>query len=515
MREWWSPGKACTLFVWTAGNGSWSGETNWLDNARPVEGGPIRFAGPGGTSTNNSLASIASLAFTANANGSYTLEGGNLTLGAGGISNDSQHSQTIALNLAFSEDQTFAANSANLVVIGNITGAASLTKTGSQSLVLSGANALSGNTTVFSGELAITGGSLATHELQIGNGGNGTLHLSGGAIEAAGSLIALFENTPGTATVTGGTWNNADYLSVGEFGIGTLNLTGGSVSVGNGTGTLDLARQVGSVGTLNIGNGTTSGTLLAANVAAGNGAATVNFHHDGSVVFFPVLTGNLALNQLGTGTTTLAGNSNHSGATTVSAGILLVDGSLGTPSAVSVAAGATLGGNGTVGGEVALRGTLSPGTGTGSFSVGRIVFDAASILHYETNSSANASAAGDLLVVAGDVEILANAAIQFSDLSQQPAAFAEGTTLSLVNYGGTWNGGTFSLNGTALGQGGQFTMGLSLWTIDYAAETGGANFQPAQIAGKFINITAVPEPSAWALLALATATLAWRRTRKP
>jgi fibronectin-binding autotransporter adhesin len=313
-----------TLFVWSGGNGSWSVQTDWLDNAAPVEGGPIQFAGPGGISTNDSLSSIASLAFTANATGSYTLDGGNLTLGSGGLTNNSQHSQTIALNLAFSEDQTFAATTANLVVIGNITGAASLAKTGNQSLVLSGANALSGNTTVFSGELAITAGSLATQELQVGNGGNGTLHLSGGTIEAAGSLIALFENSPGTATVTGGTWNNTTYLSVGEFGIGTLNLTGGTVSVGNGTGTLDLAREVGSVGTLNIGTGTTSGTLSVANVTAGEGTASVNFHHNGDLVFTPVLTGNLALTQLGTGTTTLTAANTHTGGTTITSGTLQI-----------------------------------------------------------------------------------------------------------------------------------------------------------------------------------------------
>jgi hypothetical protein len=42
-----------TLFVWSGGNGSWSVQTNWLDNAAPVEGGPIQFAGPGGISTND------------------------------------------------------------------------------------------------------------------------------------------------------------------------------------------------------------------------------------------------------------------------------------------------------------------------------------------------------------------------------------------------------------------------------------------------------------------------------
>jgi hypothetical protein len=169
---------------------------------------------------------------------------------------------------------------------------------------------------------------------------------------------------------------------------------------------------------------------------------------------------------------------------------------------VSVAAGATLGGSGTIGGNLTLQGTLSPGASTGSLSVGRIVFDAASTFDFEIDSSAASAVAGDLLVVTGDIDIVAGAAIAFSDLSQTPAAFAPGTILSLVNYGGDWNGGFFSLNGTSLGQGDQFTAGGTVWSIDYTATSGGLNFASDHITGKFINVTAVPEPSTYALLAL-------------
>jgi autotransporter-associated beta strand protein len=225
------------------------------------------------------------------------------------------------------------------------------------------------------------------------------------------------------------------------------------------------------------------------------------------MVFGGSISGNGSLAKNGTGSLTLSGINTFSGNTTASAGTLLVDGSLGASSAVGVAAGATLGGNGTIGGNLTLQGTLSPGASTGSLVVGRIVFDAASVFDYEADSSAPASSAGDLLVVPGNVDIVTGAAIEFSDLTQQPAPFAEGTILSLVNYGGEWNGGFFSLNGTSLGQGNHFTAGGTVWSIDYAATSGGLNFQTDQIAGKFINITAVPEPSVVALLALGA--LAW------
>jgi fibronectin-binding autotransporter adhesin len=580
-----------TLFVWSGGNGSWSGEANWLDNAAPIEGGPIQFAGPGGTSTNNSLASIRSLAFTANATGSYTLDGGNLTLGGGGITNNSPHSQTIGLNLAFAEDQTFAANSANLVVIGNITGTASLTKTGGRSLILSGATALTGNTTILSGELAVTAGSLATQELQIGTGGNGTLYLSGGTIEAAGSLIALFENSLGTATVTGGTWNNASYLSVGEFGIGTLNLTGGTITVGNGNGTLDLARQVGSVGTLNIGTGTTAGTLSVANVAGGEGNATVNFHHSGNLVFAPALTGNLALHQLGTGTTTLTAATTHTGGTTitsgtlqignggttgfligdisneaalvfnrsndlifsgaisgngsltklgagtltltginsisgptsVAAGELSVNGSLAN-SAVDVASGASLSGSGLVG-ILGGNGSIHPGNSQGILTAAALDASGGLDFHFEFTG---------LNPVYSNATASTNDVLRLTDATPFAAPLDEASLVNIYFHAGAleedqfYTGGFFTdedidflglIDGAAF----HFYLQDAAGTVAYGGQTYSplgnglaiqlatlsqtAAFADGTVNGRVLQMEVIPEPSTWALLALAAALL--------
>lgn len=218
------------------------------------------------------------------------------------------------------------------------------------------------------------------------------------------------------------------------------------------------------------------------------------------------ITGNVVgqgmLTKSGSGNLTLSGSNSFTGNTTINAGTLLVNGSLGASSSVSVASGATLGGSGAIGGSVTVQGTLSPGASIESLSVGGILFDATSTFDYEIDSSAASAVAGDLLVVTGDIDIVAGAAIAFSDLSQAPAAFAPGTILSLVNYGGDWNGGFFSLNGTSLGQGSQFTTGGTVWSIDYTATSGGLNFQSDQLTGKFINVTAVPEPSTYALLAV-------------
>ncbi|HPM81104.1 MAG TPA: autotransporter-associated beta strand repeat-containing protein, partial [Candidatus Anammoximicrobium sp.] len=68
------------------------------------------------------------------------------------------------------------------------------------------------------------------------------------------------------------------------------------------------------------------------------------------------------LAKAGSGTLTLSGPSTYTGTTTVSEGTLLVNGNNGAATgAVSVAAGAVLGGNGTIGGAVSGTGTVAPG----------------------------------------------------------------------------------------------------------------------------------------------------------
>lgn len=85
------------------------------------------------------------------------------------------------------------------------------------------------------------------------------------------------------------------------------------------------------------------------------------------VTFGDALTGNGALAKRGAGTLTLTGANTLSGATTVEAGTLRVDGSL-SQSAVTVAAGGTLSGTGSVG-ALTVRGVVSPG---GAGSVGTL-----------------------------------------------------------------------------------------------------------------------------------------------
>ena len=181
----------------------------------------VEYAGTNGTSINNStVESINSLVFTNNATGSFTLAGGNLSTGSGGVTNNSSNTQTIALNLALGANQTFAANTANLVVSGNISGDASLTKDGSKTLTLSGNNTYTGGTTISAGTLQIGNG--GTSGSVIGNITNNAALVFNrsddssfsGVVSGSGSLNKLASNTltltgnntyPGLTTVSPGT----------------------------------------------------------------------------------------------------------------------------------------------------------------------------------------------------------------------------------------------------------------------------------------------------------------------
>lgn len=164
--------------------------------------------------------------------------------------------------------------------------------------------------------------------LAVGVSGNGTLEISGtGTVSNSMGTIAGTGYATGVAKVSGGNWINSVSLSVGDDGNGTLEISGtGLVGVGaNGMGVVNLAKNRGSVGTLNIGSfsgNSTAGTLNAAEVKGGAGTATVNFNQTDGISFAPKITRSTAVNQLGSGTTTLNGNISYSGITTIKSGTL-------------------------------------------------------------------------------------------------------------------------------------------------------------------------------------------------
>lgn len=224
--------------------------------------------------------------------------------------------------------------------------------------------------------------------------------------------------------------------------------------------------------------------------------------------------------KTGSNTATLTGTNNYSGTTTVSEGTLLVIGAITGTGAVTVASGATLGGSGSIAGRVTLNGgILSPGASIESFSTGALTLDGGTF-KYEMNSRAVPSLAADFQKVIGnsqDTNLFLYGTVQLTltDLASSPVAFAGGTTLSLINYAGNWNGEYFAYGANTLENHEVFTAGLNTWQITYGAKSGGLNFaNEYNLAGSFINLTVIPEPASLLALGCLVGSGAFLRSRR-
>ena len=179
-----------------------------------------------------------------------------------------------------------------------------------------------------------------------------------------------------------------------------------------------------------------------------------------STTFAGSITGSGSLTKLGTGTLSLTGSSpSFTGTTAASAGTLVVDGAFAS-SAVTVALGASLGGNGTIAGSVSAAGAISAGPTAALGSVGTLTTGSLTL---------GSTLSLDLLSAASADQIVAS------------SATIVGTTLSL-NVGGIVTGSQFTilkLTGGApavntfdsLGEGAMFTVGGVQFQITYMGGT--------------------------------------------
>jgi autotransporter-associated beta strand protein len=263
--------------------------------------------------------------------------------------------------------------------VGSIAGAGNITL-GAATLTSGGSNA----STTFSGVVSGAGG--------LTKAGTGTLTLSGA-------------NTYNGATnVNAGTLSAANASALGSTAGGTTVASGAALNINNvaiGAETVTLSGAgVGATGAL-TGTGTAS---LSGNVAL-NAATTVGVAAAaGKLTLSGVVSGANALTKVGAGTLVLSGNNTYTGLTTVSAGTLSAANAnaLGTTAgATTVAANATLDVNGvTIAENVSITGNGVGGngalTGTGTAAVNGTVT-------LTGNSRVGAATAGDTLTLNGAV----------------------------------------------------------------------------------------------------------------
>lgn len=336
---------------------------------------------------------------------------------------------------------------------------------------------------------------------------NGTLSFS--ALNNLGTNAAAIRigeaTTSGRLLYTGA----ADTTITRQVEIGSINVGEGSAIVdssGNGTLSFSNAAFNAAVGTISNTRalslqGSNTGNNTVAGVIANNTIGVVN------------------LAKYGDGKWILTGNNTYTGTTQVNAGTLLVNNTVGSGlGAGNVDVGTTgkLGGTGAFTAAVNINsgGTLSPGASIETLGSGALTFNNSSAFEYEVNSSVATSVGADLQKVTGNLDLNGTVTLTLTDLAVPPVAFADTTKFTLINYSGAWNDGLFTYAGNAVANGATFTAGLNTWQLDYNAVTGGLNFSGEYYAGgRFVNITAVPEPTTWALLAASLAVVIVFRRR--
>ncbi len=354
---------------------------------------------------------------------------------------------------------------------GYISGTGSLTKEGNGTLTLSKYDSYSGATTMNAGALVLkstlSGGAVI-------NGGTMTLvgALSGGAVINGGTLQVGDGTTNGT--ISGSIVNNAQLIFVTasstQYYNGVISGTGTLTKTGSGTlilcGSVNCGVTTISQGTLQIGDGTTNGTISGPIV--NNSALTFLTAALTTQTYGGVITGSGATTKSGSGTLTLSGNNAYTGLTTMNAGALFLNGALsggavingGTMTLVGALSGGAVINGGTMtlvgalsGGAVINGGTLQVGDGTTNGSISGPIVNNSSLtfltaaLTTQTYGGVITGSGATTKSGSGTLTLSGNNAYSGATTMNAGALFLYGT----LSGGAVINGGTMTLVGALSG----------------------------------------------------------------
>ncbi|WP_145831524.1 autotransporter-associated beta strand repeat-containing protein [Bradyrhizobium huanghuaihaiense] len=334
-------------------------------------------------------------------------------------------------------------------VVGNIVDNGVLAFNRSDAVTFS--NVVSGNgavrqvgsgTTILTADMTYAGGTtIAAGTLQIGNGGT-----TGWILGNVANDGVLVFNRSDAITFAGDISGSG---AVKKMGSNTTILTGANSYIGVTT----IA-----AGTLQIGNGGTTGSLTGAVV--NDGVLTIN--RSDAVTLPGDISGSGALRQVGSGTTILTGNNSYTGGTTIAAGTLQI-GSGGTTGSIvgdiandgvlafnrsnTLTLAVNISGSGSVQ-QVGSGTTILMGANTYSgdttVSGGRLQFG-------DGSAGVSTNLAGNINVTGGTLAIQAPATLNVA----QTVTFGNNTALSIV--AGT-NSPTLSADGITIGSGVAFNV---------------------------------------------------------
>jgi len=354
-------------------------------------------------------------------------------------------------------------------VIGEGATGMSLIKTGAGTQILTGANEFTGNVTINAGRLTLG------HSNALGSGPKGlimqgtgrSLYLTDNIVVPANIDFFVSSSSPDGAGINNESGNNQI--------LAPINISNGNpaLNISSASGTLTLAGNVTLTTTsrpLHLG-----GTSTNANTVSGM------IRQSGAEIL-PVI-------KQGTGTWILSNNSNtYTGATTVNAGTLVINGNIST-SNTTVKSTATLAGSGTVGGVIVEDGgRLAPGNSPGTMTfTGDLTLGPNSISDFEIATLTPGNYDRALAAIAGTQTVTFNSGI-LNLLFQD--GFSTNGAIKIFDFDTYAGSGFSSVNVTGLAAGHTATFDNSNGLV-----------------------TVIPEPNAPMLVAGLTALTLLRRRR--
>jgi autotransporter-associated beta strand protein len=458
-----------------------------------------------------------------------------LTISASETIGSLQGGGTTGGNVSIASGQTLTVQETGTNTFsGRIIGAGSLTKTGSGTMSLSGTNTYTGTTTVNGGTLTLNNGSAIadtgavvlanTSGVQVNVTGNETIgSLQGGG--GTGGTVSISASRTLTVNETSANTFSGVISGSGRFtknGSGTLILEGSNSytgvttlntgtlrfsSIANGGVASAIGQSSNSSANLVLNGGTLDYTGSTASTDRGftvSSNSSINVGSGVSLNFSGSTTGGGTLTKAGLGTLEFSGSSVGHTSTTVSAGSLLVSGSLG--GTIRVGNGGTLLGAGTIGGLTTLNSgaNLTPGNGVGTMTFQNgLTLNAGSTVTMNIAGAVDGSA-DRINVSSGSLTRGGTVVLSFD--SSLPDAYSDFTrTYDLFSGSGTGNFTQVQLGGLYAGS---LTQAGSLWTQNNG---NGYVFTFDQSTG---DLTVIPEPSTWALLSFGAAFVVWRVRRR-
>lgn len=491
---------------------------SWIGGVVPTSSDTVFFAG------NTANRSAATAVYNHNwvgivvTNSTYkwTINNNNnrpIRIGAGGITMESGNTGAFQMDpsVAMLVDQTWTVADAGQTVTVNgpvinaaggtlNSGSIALTKAGSGTLTLNGANTFSGGLTINDGTVTIG----AVDAL-----GVGAVTMNGGTFTGGGTSVVVPNNfvIAGSTKMSGNTSIDGALSGAGSLtyapATSLFKLTLGGDSSGfsgavtNNAIIVALTKNALGTGTVTMKDGSTMSASIG--VKTGADAIANNFVLEGTVKLGAVnavanmeLTGNISgtgglQNNHGLVTTILSGLNTYEGETVVALGTLTINGdNSGATGAVTVNGGATLGGSGTIGGAVTVQssGMLAAGNSPGTLTFN----DNLTLLAGSTNIMEITDVAYDILMGDG-ANTLTIAGETVFDFTGFAGGVTNGFTLALgdmfVNWGSVdLTGATYSAAGLSGGQSLNFTGG---------------------------NLTVIPEPATLGLVVALGGGLLWIR----